>query len=626
MTDQTPAAPRPQFPLYLDEPTNIDLLSFDAVAGAVVEALLDERLDPIALGLSGSWGSGKTSVLRLIAAELKPAEGAQVSTLVVETDPWRYDPQIGAKESLIGEILESLGTQIVEGEDTGDKAKKLLARLVKRVDWGKALQVAAKSAITVTLPSVESVLSLVKPKSDDDPEPIQDMVQFRAEFAKLLESDALAHIKNVVILVDDLDRCLPATVVETLETIRLFLSVPKMSFVIAADEQRIAEAIATHFPQTDAPELGEEKPSTLYLHKIVQTSVPVPALSDFDTEAYLVLLQIQSEFDAPGFQAVVGEVAKARREGRPLDDVAGLAIEKFNDARTAATRLKPIVHEKTKGNPRRIKRFMNDLSVRQGIAWRRGIELDSATVAKLMVLEAYFPDEFKKLTMWLSENTLRANLRELEAIAGLQVTETDAADATSDPEPEAPRKTGVAKKIVAPASPSAPKFSDELIRWAHLSPTLSDKDIASYLVFAASFKQIFLSAPGLSERVRDLATRLLSSSISDNRSVTDEMIEALPLDDSKELISHIGGVIVDQPDRQTAGVAALLRFARRRADCVTGVVAALKKLPAKELKAGAIIQLNKTDPKAVVDQMTALVEANGSQELKGSLSVALEQD
>ena len=123
MTDQSPAAPRPQFPLYLDEPTNIDLLSFDAVAGAVVEALLDERLDPIALGLSGSWGSGKTSVLRLIAAELEPAGGAQVSTLVVETDPWRYDPQIGAKESLIGEILESLGSQIVEGEDTGDKAK-----------------------------------------------------------------------------------------------------------------------------------------------------------------------------------------------------------------------------------------------------------------------------------------------------------------------------------------------------------------------------------------------------------------------------------------------------------------------------------------------------------------------
>ena len=37
-------------PLWSDEPTGRDLLSFVAVAQTVADAVLDERLDPIALG------------------------------------------------------------------------------------------------------------------------------------------------------------------------------------------------------------------------------------------------------------------------------------------------------------------------------------------------------------------------------------------------------------------------------------------------------------------------------------------------------------------------------------------------------------------------------------------------
>lgn len=227
------------YPLLLDEPTDVDLLSFDAVASTVVDALLDPRLDPVALGLSGSWGSGKTSVLRLIAQQLRVEDEGLPSRIVIETDPWKYDPQLGIKESLIGEILVAL-ERALPSEGAGAKSKAVVQRLLRRVDWTKAMKLAAQSAITVTLPSLDGVLDLIKPNQEgggEKPEPITDMVQFRAEFHALLKSDDLKSILNVVVLVDDLDRCLPDTVVETLETIRLFLSVPKMSFVIAADEE-----------------------------------------------------------------------------------------------------------------------------------------------------------------------------------------------------------------------------------------------------------------------------------------------------------------------------------------------------------------------------------------------------
>ena len=62
---------------------------------------------------------------------------------------------------------------------------------------------------------------------------------------------------------------------------------------------------------------------------------------------------------------------------------------------TLASRLTPILYEKLRGNPRRIKRFLNDLRVRQSIAARRGISLDANIVAKLMVLEVLLPDGFQ---------------------------------------------------------------------------------------------------------------------------------------------------------------------------------------------------------------------------------------
>ena len=56
--------------LWSDEPSPVDLLAFGAVAETAVEAVLDDALDPIAIGISGPWGSGKSTVLKLIQAEL----------------------------------------------------------------------------------------------------------------------------------------------------------------------------------------------------------------------------------------------------------------------------------------------------------------------------------------------------------------------------------------------------------------------------------------------------------------------------------------------------------------------------------------------------------------------------
>src|SRR3546814_14239366 len=89
----------------------------------------------------------------------------------------------------------------------------------------KDLGAAARSLISKGTEDVspETVAALVEGSDEflrevaEDNAPEQ-MDAFRKEFAELLKD---AEIDRLIVLVDDLDRCLPDTAIETLEAIRL---------------------------------------------------------------------------------------------------------------------------------------------------------------------------------------------------------------------------------------------------------------------------------------------------------------------------------------------------------------------------------------------------------------------
>lgn len=548
----------------------------------MVDALLDDGLDPLAIGLSGSWGTGKTTVLRLIEQQLTGASNSESTILVVASDPWRYDPLTGAKETLISEVLGALRRHLEAHQGSKDKAMLLLKGLVERVDWARALRIAAKGALAFQVPSFDDVMNIVRPADGSSPA-APGLEAFRDEFQQLLESDELSNVRRVVVLVDDLDRCLPETVIETLEAIRLFLAVPKMSFVLAADEHRVAEAIRTRFEESVPSDEAPEEPASLYLHKIVQTTVPIPALSRFDTEAYLVLLQILGRLDQEQQAACIDACAELRRTAGELDELATKAGQDIGKELLFAARLTPILYEKLRGNPRRIKRFLNDLNIRQSVAAKRGIELDPEVIAKLMVLEVLLPDAFKNVLDWLARNELRDRIAALETAAGRSTTEplTDESDA----EAERDKKSAKVVKLTdgAAKAPSA-EFSDELIRWAKLPPALSVTDLGPYLYLAAAFTGRALLDEGLPVQLRDLAANLVSSVRAEQKSVTDDDLLALGQSDAQALVQHLGRVARDRPTEQAAAVLGALRIARLNDSTVGDVAKVLAAIPSAEVE------------------------------------------
>lgn len=592
--------------LWSDDPARTDLLSFDAVAATIADALLDQALDPVALGLSGPWGSGKTTVLGLVDRELGQRATDASKVLVIKTDPWRYDPNTGAKESLIGEVLAALGKEIEDSQSGSAKAKEtakeLLGRLAKRVDWAKAIKLAAKTSLALQIPSVDEVVGLVKPKSEDGKDEDRGLEAFRDEFQDLVSSEALSHLVAVAVLVDDLDRCLPETVIETLEAIRLFLSVPKMSFVIAADEDRVADAIATRFSSQSSSEQEGEEPAKLYLHKIVQTTFPIPALSRFDTQAFILLLQLQQNLDGEAVGPLIEGCAELRRNGGTLDDLTIADGIDVAEPLALASRLTPILYEKLRGNPRRIKRFLNDVRVRQAVAARRGIDLETAVVAKLMLLEKLLPEDFSRLLDWLAQGSLRDRLEQLEEAAGR--TSAEAASASGPDKPvetasDSADDTQGKDESTEPSSGS--DFPEGMLRWAKLPPAVAGTDLSPYLYLAASFAGTPLLDEAIPERLRDIAANLQSSAKADQRAVTDADLSALSRDETDALILHLGRTIRDQPGKQTVGVNGILRLARAHPDSLDKMQQALLMLPSEELRIATPLLVAPDDPDEVYD-------------------------
>lgn len=609
------------FPLWSDEPTAQDLLSFRAVASTVVDAVLDDSLDPIALGLSGAWGSGKTSVLELVRSEIEHrSANAETRVLVIPTQPWGYDPAVGPKESLIAEVLAALEKQIDESK--GEQSKKLLKKLVSKVNWAKALRMAAVTSMTLQLPKPEDLVGLIKedPGSAEELSGEKGLARFREDFEALLASDGLKHISRVVVLVDDLDRCLPETVVETLEAIRLFLSAKGMSFVIAADEERVAEAIQKRLgtPTAAAPE--GETPAQLYLHKIVQTTIPLPGLSRFDTQAYLFLLLSHESLDEAAFDALVRQCDDLRRSGNSLDDLVMPTGVDLAEPLATASRLTPILYEKFKGNPRRIKRFLNDLNVRQSVASRRGIDLPSDAVAKLMVLERLLPDDFKTVVDWLAANELRDKLDALDRQANQAVE-----PAIAEPAPEDDGKKSRRKS--APETQTKQKeeaFSDTLIRWAKLPPSLDPSAVSGYLYLAASFVGLEVVERGLPERLRDIATALSSSLKIDRSAITEDDLRALNDTDAGTLVVYLGRKTRDQPALQKFTVAGMLRIAEVHPTTEADVVSAMRSIPAAEVTPATALMLRPLKPDVYRPVLEAWRDGDAPSDLTKAVESVLE--
>lgn len=534
--------------ILIDHETKIDLLNNEAIAKTIINLLHERPEHPVTIGVHGDWGAGKSSVLEMI----EDGFANQERVLCLKFNGWRFQGFEDAKIALI----EGIVTGLIEKRPALKKVANTAKDIFKSIDWLKVARKAGGLAVTAFtgLPTpdqissvmnaleglasnpeqlitkenlsstLEEIKSVLKPsESKNIPEEVEE---FRRAFDNLLKD---AEIEQLVVLIDDLDRCLPDTAIETLEAIRLFVFTARTAFIVAADEAMIEYAVRKHFPELPDT-TGPRDYARNYLEKLIQIPFRIPALGETETRIYVTLLLTGAELgeDNDSYAKLIAEARtrlKRPWQNAALDlatikQVLGDDAHKVNNALILSDQIGPILASGTKGNPRQIKRFLNTLLLRQLTADARGFgdEITLPILAKLMLAERFIPSLFGQIAslavihpdgFCLELAILEAKLSsEIGTFIPSESANTENPPDEIDKQPNENISQSTQSSLLAEweASPA-------IVNWAHVTPALGNVDLRPYLFVTKDRKDYFGAASTLG-KLASVAEKLFGPKLS----------------------------------------------------------------------------------------------------------------
>ncbi|MET9407330.1 P-loop NTPase fold protein [Streptomyces sp. NPDC002935] len=330
-----------EFSLLNDEPVSgpgDDLLGAGRAARELARLLHDSRAaTPLTLAVDAGWGMGKSSLMRLVDAELRTREGVHT----VWYNAWT---------STGADALEGLIKSVLMRFD-----RRVLRRALHRVSEQRALIGVFRAALALVagpLGIAALVDRLWRDLSVDarSRNAMRDALrELTAEWAASAPYDTR---RLLVVFVDDLDRCSEETVLAVCEAVKVYLDVPGLAFVIGCDRSALGPSGLLR----DLSPAG-----SAFMEKIFQTSyrVPVPAVADV--------------------RAYVDECAG--RSG--IQDLLG-------------DHLVELIAHRSARNPRRIKRLINGFGLECALnpVWE---SFSAEAVIRVLLLQQLYPDFYRVL-------------------------------------------------------------------------------------------------------------------------------------------------------------------------------------------------------------------------------------
>lgn len=551
--------------MWADNETGVDLCGFGYLVDQLELVLSDSTLRPVTVGLSGGWGSGKSSLMKMAQGRLETDE----RNVCCSFSPWRFEDYDDIKHSLMVAVLDALQRRVpAEGapRQTLKKVRKLAERLrLAKLAVAGGLMVAGADPLSAGAAgeAAQGVVAAAAGTGDEEGAEELDLTafasarEFRDQFEALI-GELGNEIAGIYVFVDDLDRCLPETVVDTFEAIRLFLHVPNTAYVVAADPTIVRAAISSRYAELGikSSDVGID-----YLEKIWQFTVSVPPLATPEVETYVSLLFAQLDLGETQFQAVCAAADEHRRSD-PLSaamnfgkagDVLGEIPDSLKEHLELTNRIAPQLSEGLRGNPREIKRFLNTLLLKRRAAGVREIELKPDVLAKLLILEERHVNRFRELYEWQLEGE------------GALATLADA------------ERLACGDKVETPADGAGEWAEDSgLAIWLRLEPSLAEVSLGPYFSYARDKLVPTAATSRLPGNLQKLLTQLLSSSDSAR---TEAVSAAKDLDPSSRqvLFDVAAEMVVRKPE--APALRALAEIAKADDSLIGPLLSVLEQIP-----------------------------------------------
>ncbi|HEU0296457.1 MAG TPA: SUMF1/EgtB/PvdO family nonheme iron enzyme [Anaerolineales bacterium] len=372
-----------------DQATETDALDFTPYVETLAD-IIQTGNTPLTIGVFGTWGSGKTSLMKMIKKHL-PSDFT-----IAWFDAWKYDKEESLWRAFLLCVLTALKERAsLQGKpvEEFEKLQSLIYRDMEiekvggvTIDLSKLGGVTAKGLAQLSLSFIPGLSALTKlveelqsgaAKSVDEAtaairrertkiyiEQIQFLEQFQSRFRELVQE----HVKpnRFVVFVDDLDRCLPEKAIGVLEAIKLFLDVENCVFVLGLDQEVIARGIEMKYKELGANQEGDSQPhftveGVRYLEKIIQLPFQIP----------------------PVEQADMGDFVQKLSTDWPHEECPKVFAEGLGD------------------NPRQIKRTVNTFLMLWKLADKRKAKIQErikpVRLAKVVAIQFVYPDLYNLL-------------------------------------------------------------------------------------------------------------------------------------------------------------------------------------------------------------------------------------
>jgi hypothetical protein len=214
--------------------------------------LIISNTEPLVLSINASWGSGKTTFVKLWQTYLKKECNVNSIYFSAWEDDFSKEPLI----SILGEMNSyieknfKVNTAVPKGfKKALNLSGKILKRVVPTAIKGVTAGLIDAPQIvedTISAISEESVKTLIENYSNDK----NVLIEFKKAIEKVLnEKD---EEKPFVIFIDELDRCRPLYSIELLERIKHVFGIKRLIFILSIDKSQLSESIKSQYGNINA--------------------------------------------------------------------------------------------------------------------------------------------------------------------------------------------------------------------------------------------------------------------------------------------------------------------------------------------------------------------------------------
>lgn len=332
--------------------TKADLFGYRSYADRLAKIIRDVKETPFTIGIFGEWGSGKTSVMRMIESKIRNEKGIKT----IWFNPWKYDN----KEAIWSALIQTILSEMANDEEylksqTKNNRKKILGKIKKIViqfSWcaaGVGVQ-----HLTGGMIGPRFVTDIKKAFKGNE-EPYSFVNKFEEEFGRLTEEYTGGQGK-IVVFIDDLDRCIPENAITALEAIKLYLDKSRCVFVIGADRGIVVQGIHSRYKEQIENFSGKD-----YLEKLIQLPFVIPPIEENTLNALL------------------------GKKGNPFSEFIDFEV---------SDKFKTLIVKGTGQNPRTLKRFLNCFSIIWGLADSK-LQNNPEVIGRILLIQMRFPDFFE---------------------------------------------------------------------------------------------------------------------------------------------------------------------------------------------------------------------------------------